>query len=121
MSGGDWKEMFDAACEGDLQLLAYHVRSGVDVNYAHPEFLATPLVATILAKQEASALYLLSHGADPHLLSESDGLTPAQAAQQAGLVELQQRLRELGALALPTPAPQPARRWWTRTFGRDPS
>jgi hypothetical protein len=121
MSGGDWKEMFDAACQGDLQLLAYHVRSGVDVNYAHPEFLATPLVASILAKQEASALYLLSHGASPHLLSESDGLTPAQAAQQAGLVELQQRLRELGAHCAPTPAPQPARRWWTRIFDRGPS
>jgi len=121
MSGGNWKEMFNAACEGDLQLLAHHVRSGVDVNYAHPEFLATPLVASILAKQEASALYLLLHGADPHLLSESDGLTPAQAAQQAGLVELQQRLRELGAFAAPTPPSPPARSWWTRTFGRGPS
>lgn len=49
--------MFDAACQGDLQLLVHHVRSGVGVNYAHPEFLATPLVASILAKQAASALY----------------------------------------------------------------
>lgn len=109
--------MFNAACEGDLQLLAYHVGSGIDVNFAHPEFLATPLVASILAKQEAAALYLLAHGADPHLRSESDGLTPAQAAQQAGLVAVQMRLQDLGAMAVPTPTPQPARRWWTRLFG----
>lgn len=130
MSGGNWKEMFNAACEGDLQLLAHHVRSGVDVNYAHPEFLATPLVACILAGQEAAALYLLAHGANPHLLSESDGLTPAQAAQQAGLVGVQQRLRELGVsiatvpvpapLSAPAPALQTARHRWARIFGGGP-
>jgi ankyrin repeat protein len=119
MSGGNWKEMFDAACEGDLQLLAYHVDSGIDVNYAHPEYLATPLVACILARREAAALYLLSHGADPHLLSESDGCTPAQAAQQAGLVTVQRRLHELGAMAPPTTPPAPSRPWWTRLLGRE--
>ena len=72
--------------------------SGIDVNYAHPEFLATPLVASVLVKREAAALYLLSHGADPHLRSEPDGLTPAQAAQQAGLVAVQKRLQDLGAI-----------------------
>lgn len=125
MSGGNWKEMFNAACDGDAQLLAHHVRAGVDINYAHPEFLATPLVACILAQQEASALYLLSQGADPHMLSESDGLTPAQAAQQAGLVKVQQRLRDLGAVAVAVavkaPTPLPARSWWKRILCRGPS
>ena len=58
MSGGDWKEMFNAGCEGDLELVKHHVKAGVDVNYAHPEFLSTPLVAAILAKQEKVALAL---------------------------------------------------------------
>jgi len=116
MSGGNWKEMFKAACEGDLALLEYHVKSGADVNYAHPEFLATPLVASIIAKQELAALYLLAHGANPHLLSEFDGLTPAQAAHQAGLVAVAQRLRDLGALA--PLSPQTPRRWWSRLFDR---
>jgi hypothetical protein len=44
MSGGDWKEMFNAGCEGNLELVKYHVQAGVDVNFAHPEFLSTPLV-----------------------------------------------------------------------------
>jgi uncharacterized protein len=59
MDGGNWKEMFAAACEGDLELLAYHVKNGVDINYAHPEFLSPPLVACILADQEMVAMYLL--------------------------------------------------------------
>jgi hypothetical protein len=97
MSGGNWKEMYLAACAGDLDLVAYHVKQGVDVNYAHPEFLSTPLVACLLAGQEAVALYLLDHGADPHLHSESDGLTPAEAARTAGLPRVQARLAALGA------------------------
>lgn len=84
MSGGDWKEMFNAGCEGNLALVEHHVKSGVDVNYAHPEFLSTPLVAAILARQEAVALYLLDHGAHPTLPSEFDAATPIQAARQTG-------------------------------------
>lgn len=97
MSGGNWKEMFNAACEGDLDLLKYHVQAGVDVNYAHPEFLSTPLVAAILAGQEQAALYLIAHGANIDLGSEFDGVTPVQAARKAGLLRLEDKLCELGA------------------------
>lgn len=96
MSGGNWKEMFDAACEGDLALVEYHVKNGVDLNFAHPEYLATPLVASILAGQAHVALYLLDHGADPQLLSEFDGLTPMQAVQKVALVDVEAKLRALG-------------------------
>ena len=113
MSGGNWKELFNAGCEGDLALVEYHVKCGVDVNYAHPEFLSTPLVGAILAGQEAVALYLLEHGAVPDLPSEFDGLTPVQAARQAGLARVEDRLVGLGA---ERPAAPPAhRRGW---FGR---
>lgn len=97
MSGGDWKEMFEAACSGDLELLAYHVERGIDVNYAHPEYLSTPLVACIAAGQQAAALYLLDHGAIPTLGSEFEGMTPLQAARAAADERLVQRLQELGA------------------------
>lgn len=116
MSGGDWKEMFDAGCEGNLTLVAFHAERGVDLNYAHPEFLSTPLVAAILAGQEAVALYLLGQGADPRLHSEFDGMVPMQAARKAGLVRVEARLRDLGAEAVQDPAPPvPARSsWWHR-------
>lgn len=115
MSGGDWKELFRAACEGDIELLRYHVKNQVDVNYAHPEFLSTPLVACILVRQEAAAHLLLDNGADPLLYSEFDGLTPVEAARQAGLVLIEERLRAMGA---PDPADvQPAGGWLQRVLG----
>jgi len=114
MSAGDWKELFLAACDGRIELVRYHVKNGVDVNYAHPEFLSTPLVACILARQEAVAGLLLDHGADPLLLSEFEGLTPVQAARQAGLAELEARLRAMGA---PDPVvPAKSRGGWLTPF-----
>lgn len=105
-SGGNWKEMFNAAVAGDIDLVEYHVKSGVDLDYAHPEFLSTPLVATLLAGQEAIARYLLKAGANPRLFSEFDGMTPVQAARQAGLAELEAELVALGADPLPPPVPR---------------
>ena len=115
MSGGNWKEMFNAGCEGDLALVDYHVKAGVDVNFAHPEFLSTPLVAAILAGQEAVAMYLLDRGALPHLPSESDGVTPVQAARQAGLRAVEDRLCAMGIARPPTQA-EP-RGWLRRLLG----
>jgi uncharacterized protein len=109
VSGGNWKEMFNAACEGDLALVEYHVKAGVDLNYAHPEFLATPLVASILAGQQAVAMLLLENGANPHLLSEFDGVTPVQAARRVGLAEVEARLIALGAKQ---PEPEPKSPGW---------
>lgn len=119
MSGGNWKELFQAACEGDLTLLQYHAERGVDVNFAHPEFLSTPLVACILAGQEPAARLLLAHGADPCLGSEFDALTPWQAALRMGMNALARDLQGFGAEpCLPTSAdPSPVPRWaWRRWF-----
>ena len=120
MSGGNWKELFTAGCEGDLALVEYHVKCGVDVNYAHPEFLSTPLVGAILARQEAVALYLLDHGAQPDLHSEFDGLTPMQAARQTGLTQVEDRLVALGVARPPAAPPATAAPagWWSRLWTR---
>ena len=48
MSGGDWKDMYAAAVEGDLALVRYHINAGVNPNYQHPEILCTPLVASLI-------------------------------------------------------------------------
>lgn len=111
MSAGDWKDLFKAACEGDLALVRYHVDAGVDLNYAHPEFFSTPLVGAIRARQEAIALFLLDHGADPALLSEIDAMTPLQAARSVGLRAVEARLLELGASDSPSRLAWLAR-WW---------
>ena len=116
MSGGNWKEMFNAACDGDLALVEYHVKAGVDINYAHPEFLSTPLVASILAKQEKAALFLLANGANPNLSSEFDGLTPIEAAHKSALPVVEAKLLELGAS--PPPTPMPPEGWLARLFAK---
>lgn len=99
-------------CEGDLELVRYNVKCGVDINYAHSEILATPLVACLLAGQGEVAQFLLDSGANPHLLSEFDGLTPIQATRQAGLPAVAQRLRELGVRE-PAAKPQPVLKSWS--------
>jgi ankyrin repeat protein len=123
-AGGNWKEMFNAACEGDIELLRYHIDSGVDIDYAHPEFLSTPLVACILARQQAAAELLIERGANIHLKSEFDeGMTPLQAARSVGLQALEARLLALGAMAPPdvaasanTRAASAGKRGWWRTW-----
>lgn len=97
MSGGDWKDLFAAACRGDLELVRYHAEQGVDLDFAHPEFWSTPLVACVLAGQEDAAHLLLDLGADPRCRSELDEATPVEAARQMGMAGLEKRLVELGA------------------------
>jgi ankyrin repeat protein len=82
LSGGNWKELYQAAVEGNLELVEYHVREGVNLNYQHPEILSTPLVAAILSGQTTVALYLLKNGADPKLESYFESLTPLAAAKK---------------------------------------
>ncbi|HEX2009338.1 MAG TPA: ankyrin repeat domain-containing protein [Roseateles sp.] len=96
MSGGDWKEMYGAAIDGDVALLRYHLDKGVDPNFQHPEFQCTALVGALLAGQLETSHALLAGGADPRLLSEFDALTPAQAAWCSGNPELRQLLARHG-------------------------
>lgn len=81
MSAGDWKEMYHAAATGNLDLLKYHIKNGVNPNYQHPEILSTPLVASIISDHMVIAKFLLANGADPLLRSEFDNMTPLQAAK----------------------------------------
>ena len=108
MSGGDWKDMYNAAHCGDLALVRYHIEAGVNPNYQHPEIMRTPLVTSLLQGHTEVARYLVAHGASEHLLSDYDSLTPLQAAQQVGAVEMVRWLRQQGAQLPPKPP------WWRR-------
>lgn len=103
MSGGDWKDMYDAAVTGDLVRVQYHIKQGVNPNYQHPEVMCTPLVASLIHGHSDVARYLLEHGADPNLLSDYDGLTPLQAARQFDRQEFAALLTQIGAKAAHTP------------------
>ena len=97
MSGGDWKDLYQAAMAGDLARVAHHIAEGINPNYQHPEILCTPLVASIVNGHSQIALYLLTQGADPHMLSIMDSLTPLQAAKRHQQVEVVAALEKIGA------------------------
>lgn len=81
MSGGDWKELFTSAQNGDLELVKYHTEMGVDINYQHPEFLTTPLQGAVEKEQYEIAKYLLDNGADPLLKEHFGHHTPLSMAK----------------------------------------
>ncbi|MBX9960173.1 MAG: ankyrin repeat domain-containing protein [Burkholderiaceae bacterium] len=108
MSAGDWKDLYAAASQGDLALVRYHLRAGVNPNYQHPEVLCTPLVASIIHGHDEVALCLLEQGADPHLRSDFDDMTPLEAARRHGRSAIEARLQALGV----KPERQPFWRRW---------
>lgn len=80
MSAGNWKELYQAIEVGNYDLAEYHVKSGANLNYQHPEILRTVLVTAIKLKQNNIVQLLLDNGADPELESYYDQLTPLNAA-----------------------------------------
>ena len=66
-SGGNWKDMFKAIQEGDINLVEYYLSTGVDPNYQHPEFMALPIVESIRFNHLKITKLLLENGADPSL------------------------------------------------------
>lgn len=97
MSAGDWKEMFNAACDGDAELVRHHLDQGVDPDHIHPEYQSTALVAALLAGREEVAHLLLDRGADPVLVSPLEGLDPRGAAREARVASVEQRLASRSA------------------------
>ncbi len=84
MSGGNWKEMFRAIELGDKELTAYYLQTGIDPNYQHPEFLASPLVESIRYGHLEIAKLLLENGANPEIKEVFGGDTPLSVAKALG-------------------------------------
>ncbi len=80
MAAGDWKELFAAAQTGDLELVKYHIKMGVNPNYQHPEFMCTPLIESIQQQQFEVAKFLLENGADPSIKEDFGTNTPLSMA-----------------------------------------
>jgi ankyrin repeat protein len=81
MSGGNWKEMFGAAQSGDVELLRYHLRMGVDPNYQHPEYLCSALVESAREGHLEVVQLLIESGADPFVKAEWEGKTALEMAE----------------------------------------
>lgn len=79
--GGDWKEMFHAAQKGDLELVKYHIKNGIDPNYQHPEYLTSVLIEAAGLGQVEVVRYLLENGADIHAKAVMGGETAMEAAR----------------------------------------
>lgn len=97
MSAGDWKNLYQAAVDGNLGLVQHHIIENVNPNYQHPEILRTPLVASLVEGHVEVAHFLLAHGADPSLVSELDNLSPLQAAKKHGHRAFAEHLKRIGA------------------------
>ena len=81
MAGGNWKDMFKAVQEGDIALVDYYLKIGVDPNYQHPEFLASALVESIRFNQLAISKLILENGGDPNIKEVFGGDTPISVAK----------------------------------------
>lgn len=94
MSAGDWKEMLIASQNGDLELVKYHLKMGVDPNYQHPEFMTAPLLESIRFGQLTIAELLLENGADPRAkegFGTDTSLSIATAANNKAAIRLLNR------------------------------
>ncbi len=80
-AGGNWKEMFHAAQDGDLELVGYHLRMGVDPNYQHPEYFTSALIESIRLGRLPVTRFLLDHGADPSIPEGFSTDTPLRIAR----------------------------------------
>lgn len=82
MAAGDWKDMLHAIQTGNLNLVKYHIEAGVNPNYQHPEFLITPLIASIELEHVDIVQFLLENGADPNLKAGFSSDTPLSVAKK---------------------------------------
>jgi ankyrin repeat protein len=91
MSGGDWKAMFHAIQKGDIDLVDYYLKVGIDPNYQHPEYMASPLVESIRFGHIEISKLLLAKGADPHakeVMGGDTALEVAESKKNAEAIEL---------------------------------
>lgn len=84
MSGGDWKAMFKGVQENDLELVKFYLKSGIDPNYQHPEFMALPIAESIRYNNIEITKLLLENGANPLITEMESGLTPLEFAKRKG-------------------------------------
>lgn len=82
--GGDWKDFFRAIQLNDIELVKDHIRSGINPNYQHPEFMTAPLMERIPFGHLDIAKYLLKNGTDTNALEHNSTTTAMNIAEMLG-------------------------------------
>lgn len=82
MSGGDWKAMFKAVQENNLELVTVYLNHGIDPNYQHPEFMALPLAESVRYRHIEIMELLLANGANPVLKELETGMNSLEIARK---------------------------------------
>jgi len=88
MAHGDWKDMFKAVEQNDLELLDFYIRQGVDLNYQHPEYFTGPLFEGIRLGNIETVKRLLENGASVHEKEVMSGKNALELAKQKGNAEI---------------------------------
>jgi len=83
-AGGNWKEMFHASENGDLELVRYHLRMGVDPNHQHQEYMTCPLLESVRKGHLEIVELLLQNGAKPNIIKDFGTETPMSIAIEKG-------------------------------------
>lgn len=73
--------MFKAIQDGNLELVDYYLKMGIDPNYQHPEFMAAPLVESIRFNHMDITKLLLENGANPIVKEMLEGDTAFSVAE----------------------------------------
>ena len=82
--GGNVKELCTAAASGNVELMKYHLHTGMDPNYQHPEYMALPLAESIRYGHFEIAELLLSNGANASIIEMESGITTLEIAKRMG-------------------------------------
>lgn len=90
MKSGDWKGLIQAIIDNNRSEVDYYLSSEVDLNYAHPEMMTTPLIEAIRLEYYELAELLLDKGANPRFESQlgESPLTLARQKQNKELINL---------------------------------
>lgn len=82
MAGGNWKALFKGVQENDIELVKYYLKTGIDPNYQHPEFMALPLAESIRHNHIQITKLLLLNGAKPLIVETESGNTSLELAKK---------------------------------------
>ncbi len=96
MSGGDWKQLFKGVETGDIELVKFYIRLGININYQHPEYMTSPLIESVRLGHLEIAKLLLENGAEPHQREGFGTKTAFTIAKEEGhqaMIELLEQYR----------------------------